>query len=111
MPTRTLAKTDAHAVNFETVKAMSFFEALMLICFGAAWPASIYRSYKSQTTAGKSLAFLIIVEIGYISGIIYKLSSSFDNIIWLYILNAIMVLADIALYWKNYQRQNCNKTA
>jgi hypothetical protein len=87
---------------------MNFFEALMLICFGAAWPASIYRSYKSQTTAGKSLAFLIIVEIGYISGIIYKLSSNFDHIIWLY---AVMVLVDITLYGKNYQRQNRNKTA
>jgi hypothetical protein len=40
----------------------------MLVCFGAAWPASIYRSWTSRTVAGKSLVFLIIVFAGYIAG-------------------------------------------
>ena len=44
----------------------------MLICFGAAWPFSIYKSLKSKSTAGKSLIFLIVVEVGYIAGIIHK---------------------------------------
>ena len=82
---------------------MSFFEALMLICFGAAWPVSIYRSYKSRVTSGKSLAFLVIVEVGYLSGIVYKVSSNMDHIVWLYVLNAVMVLVDIGLYRRNYR--------
>ncbi len=73
----------------------------MLICFGAAWPASIYRSFVSRTTAGKSLAFLLIVEAGYIAGIFHKVHHSRDIVIYLYILNAIMVFADILLYWRN----------
>ena len=82
---------------------MSFFEALMLICFGAAWPVSIYRSYKSRVTSGKSVGFLIIIEVGYLSGIVYKVSSNLDHIVWLYVLNAVMVLVDICLYRRNYR--------
>ena len=80
---------------------MSIFEIIMLVCFGAAWPASIYRSYVSRATAGKSLAFLLIIEAGYVAGIFHKLSNDPDLVIYLYILNGIMVFADIILYWRN----------
>jgi len=73
----------------------------MLICFGVAWPFSIYRSWKSKSIAGKSLPFLIVVMIGYISGTTHKLLFSMDHIIYLYIANAIMVFIDIMLYLKN----------
>jgi len=79
----------------------NIFEIIMLICFGAAWPASIYRSYVSRTTAGKSLLFLLIVEVGYVAGIFHKVLNSRDLVIYLYILNGIMVFADILLYWRN----------
>ncbi len=80
---------------------MSIFEALMLICFGAAWPLSIYRSWRSRATAGKSVFFLYVVFAGYISGIIHKLLHSRDLVIWLYIANGIMVAIDIFLYHRN----------
>ena len=80
---------------------MSIFEITMLICFGAAWPASIYRSYVSRTTAGKSLLFLVIIEIGYFAGVFHKVFYSYDLVIYLYIVNGIMVFADIMLYWRN----------
>ncbi|MCF7955558.1 MAG: hypothetical protein K9M75_07140 [Phycisphaerae bacterium] len=80
---------------------MSIFEIIMLICFGAAWPASLYRSWVSRATAGKSLLFLLIVEAGYIAGIFHKFLHSRDIVIYLYILNAVMVLADIMLYVRN----------
>lgn len=80
---------------------MSIFEIIMLICFGAAWPASIYRSYVSRTTAGKSLLFLLIVEVGYIAGIFHKVLNSPDLVIYLYVLNGIMVFVDMMLYWRN----------
>ena len=80
---------------------MSAFEILMLLCFGAAWPLSIYKSFTSRQNAGKSLWFLCVIVIGYAAGILHKLLYSFDRVIYLYILNGLMVLADIALYLRN----------
>lgn len=80
---------------------MSIFEIIMLLCFGAAWPFSIYKSYKSTSTAGKSLLFLVVVEIGYISGILNKVFYHPDNVIYLYFFNLFMVLIDMLLYIRN----------
>jgi hypothetical protein len=84
---------------------MSIFEVIMLVCFGAAWPISIYKSYKSRKNSGKSVAFLFIIILGYISGVIHKLLYSFDLVIYLYLLNSIMVSVDIALYFRNKKLQ------
>ncbi|MCK5505092.1 MAG: hypothetical protein KAJ10_08005, partial [Thermodesulfovibrionia bacterium] len=70
-------------------------------CFGFAWPLSIYRSYKSGTNAGKSLPFLYVVFFGYVSGTLHKIIYNFDPVIILYILNGLMVLIDIMLYYRN----------
>jgi hypothetical protein len=80
---------------------MSIFEAVMLICFGVAWPVSIYKSWKSRTCAGKSVIFLYIVAIGYAAGITHKILYSPDWVIALYILNGLMVIIDILLYYRN----------
>jgi hypothetical protein len=80
---------------------MSIFEIVMLLCFGAAWPVSIYKSYKSKKTEGKSVMFLFIIFIGYISGILHKLLYSYDKVIILYIFNSILVSIDIALFYNN----------
>lgn len=85
---------------------MSIFEIIMLVCFGAAWPMSIYRSYVSRTTAGKSLLFLLIVDIGYIAGILHKIKYDFDMVIYLYMLNAVMVFVDISLFYRNRRIEN-----
>jgi hypothetical protein len=77
------------------------FEAIMLICFGIAWPFSIYRSYTSRSTNGKSLIFLVIVIIGYVAGITNKILTGMDYVIYLYILNTIMVTIDSLLYIRN----------
>ncbi len=80
---------------------MSPFEAIMLVCFGSAWPFSIYKSYKSKSVKGKSLGFLIIIFIGYLCGIIHKIFYHFDGVILLYVLNFIMVGIDIILFLRN----------
>ena len=80
---------------------MSVFEIIMLVCFGAAWPVSIWKSYTSRQTGGKSLGFLIIILVGYVAGIVHKLLHSNDAVIYLYILNALMVSVDIGLYFRN----------
>ncbi len=80
---------------------MSVFEAMMLICFGAAWPFSIWKSYRSRSNKGKSLLFIVIVEIGYASGITHKVLYNYDFVLWLYILNFLLVMTDILLFWRN----------
>ncbi|MDY0132719.1 MAG: hypothetical protein RBR53_08625 [Desulforegulaceae bacterium] len=80
---------------------MSFFEILMLLCFGSAWPASIYKSYTSGNNSGKSLAFMLIVLTGYVSGVFHKIFFHYDNVIWLYVFNSILVSIDVGLYFRN----------
>lgn len=77
----------------------------MLLCFGAAWPFSIYRSWRSGTSAGKSIVFLYVIVAGYLAGIIHKVSHNFDAVTWLYALNALMVGIDIALYYRNFRAE------
>ena len=76
------------------------FEFGMLFCFGICWPVSIYKLLKSKRTEGKSLLFLIIVFIGYLSGLAHKIIYNYDFVIILYLSNAILVFVDIVLYLK-----------
>ncbi|MBN1672930.1 MAG: hypothetical protein JXR37_17930 [Kiritimatiellae bacterium] len=80
---------------------MSIFEIIMLVCFGAAWPFSIYRSYTSRTNKGKSVLFLAVVLAGYVAGVLHKLFYLCDPVIYLYLLNGLMVALDILLYTRN----------
>lgn len=80
---------------------MSILEIIMLLCFGAAWPFSIWKSYSSRSNRGKSIWFLAVIFIGYVSGALHKFFYSFDAVIWLYLLNGLMVLADMLLYFRN----------
>jgi len=77
------------------------FEILMLICFGFAWPTSIYKSLKSKSVEGKSELFLYVIIAGYIFGILHKIFNTPDFVIFLYALNALMVSIDLILYYKN----------
>jgi hypothetical protein len=79
----------------------SVFEALMLIAFGVSWPFSIVRSIKARSAEGKSLLYLILLGLAYVSGILHKLIINLDIVIVLYIINFIMVNIDIALYLRN----------
>lgn len=85
----------------------SFFEVVMLVCFGAAWPFSLVKSFRSRSVAGKSLPFLAIVLLGYLSGILHKLLFQLDVVVWLYALNGAMVATDIGLFWRNARYEKC----
>lgn len=90
---------------------MSVFEIVMLLSFGAAWPFSIYKSYRSKSTRGKSIVFLMIVLIGYIAGILHKYLYHFDMVVVFYFLNLTLVMLDCVLFFwnKNWERKNKNK--
>ena len=88
-----------------------FLEILMIVSFGASWPLNVIKSYKVRTTKGKSLAFLCLIFFGYIAGIASKFlnpayMSQFSEkwyVLFFYVLNFIMVGADIMLYARNYK--------
>ena len=85
------------------------FEIIMVLCFGASWPMNIMRSYRARTAKGKSLAFLIMISIGYVAGIISKFlnesyMASFASkwyVLVFYFINLVMVCIDMALYFRN----------
>jgi hypothetical protein len=90
--------TDAdHAI----LRPMSAFEIIMLLCFGAAWPVSLWKSWTSRTNAGKSVLYLFVIVAGYIAGIIHKLLHSPDLVTVLYALNMTMVSTDIVFWFRN----------
>ena len=80
---------------------MGIFEFMMLLCFGASWPFSITKSLKSRSTKGKSLGFMLLVELGYVFGIIHKLLYSLDWVVWGYVALFCVVGFDICLYFRN----------
>lgn len=80
---------------------LSIFEILMLVCFGLAWPFSIYRSLTSRAIEGKSPIFLLVVILGYIAGISNKIFVKYDGVVYLYVLNLLMVATDLGLYMRN----------
>ena len=47
----------------------SFFETIMLVCFGLSWPINVIKAYKARTAKATSLPFIILIFTGYISGI------------------------------------------
>lgn len=82
----------------------------MLVCFGASWPFSVYKTWKTKTSQGKSLIFLVLVIIGYLGGITHKILYSRDIVIYLYVLNTLLVSADLMLCLK-YARRTATPVA
>ena len=80
---------------------MGIFEFLMLVCFGFSWPFSIAKSIRSRSAKGKSIMFMLLVELGYVFGIIHKILNNNNWVIWMYIALFFVVAVDIALYFRN----------
>lgn len=84
-------------------------EVIMIVSFGVSWPFNVVKSYKARTAKGKSLLFLCLIFFGYIAGIVSKiLNESYMAsisekwyVLFFYVLNLIMVGADLILYFRN----------
>jgi hypothetical protein len=87
------------------VEIAEIFEAMMLTCFGMAWPFSIYKMLKSKCSDGKSLLFLFIIFLGYVFGILFQIFGEFDIVLVLYVFNALIVSLDCILVIY-YRRKN-----
>ena len=85
---------------------MGIFEFLMLFCFGFSWPFAIAKSLRSRSTKGKSLMFMLLIELGYIFGIVHKVLNNFNWVTWVYVVLFMIVGFDVYLYWRNrrYER-------
>ena len=87
------------------------FEIIMIVSFGASWPLNVMKSYRARTTKGKSLPFLLLIFFGYIAGIVSKLVNPTYMeaigqkwyVLFFYVLNFIMVGADLLMYVRNYR--------
>ncbi|MCF0136485.1 MAG: hypothetical protein HUJ69_08710 [Lachnospiraceae bacterium] len=80
----------------------SVFEAIMLISFGFSWPVNAVKAYKLRTAKSTSLAFLLLIEVGYVCGILAKiLSGNINYVIFFYILNFVIVSSNIIIYFRN----------
>jgi len=86
---------------------MGIFEFLMLVCFGASWPFSILKSIRSRSAKGKSIMFMVLVELGYVFGIVHKLLYSRNWVIWAYVVLFLVVGIDIFLYFRNARFDRC----
>ena len=86
-------------------------EAIMLILFGISWPFNLLKSIKTKSTKGKSLLFLILIDLGYIAGITSKFFST--TFVWetdwwvfaIYVINFLFVTADLVMYFINKSRE------
>lgn len=87
---------------------MSIFETGMLVCFGISWPLNLIKSWRSRTAKGQSLWFLLVIFVGYVSGITHKILYSPDIVMALYVLNLLMVTANIAVFFRNKKLDKSN---
>jgi hypothetical protein len=86
-------------------------EAVMLICFGVAWPLANLRMLRSGRAEGKGMAFTAIILCGYIAGALAKLAwataaHTLPLVFWLYVLNTVSVGGNLLLQWRLGSRRN-----
>ena len=77
-------------------------ETIMLICFGFSWPINLMKAYRARTAKGTSLTFLLLIELGYIAGIMAKIiSGNIHYVLAVYLLNFLLVALNLAVYARN----------
>lgn len=111
-----IAGTAKNNYKESDIKMAEILETIMIVSFGCSWPLNVIKSYKARTTKGKSLAFLCLIFFGYIAGITSKfinpeyMANIGENwyVVFFYILNFIMVGADLVMYVRNYKLDKKN---
>ncbi len=77
-------------------------EALMLTCFGLAWPIANIRMLRTGRAEGKGLTFTLVILCGYLAGAAAKMVlatavTPLAPVFWLYVLNATSVSTNLGL--------------
>ena len=78
------------------------FEIGMMLCFAAAWPFNIARSWKARTAVVTSPWFMLVIELGYVLGMMNKYVNNDVNYVFaFYVLDCVLVLIGLAIYARN----------
>ena len=95
-------------------------EILMVALFGASWPFNIIRAYKARTTKGTSLCFTLLIAVGYVMGIVSKITASVSHgegywtflkvfAFVFYCINLCMLVVSICIYFRNKKLDEIKK--
>ena len=78
------------------------FEIGMMLCFAAAWPFNIVRAWRARTAVGTSPWFMLVIELGYVLGMMNKYVNNDVNYVFaFYVLDFVLVLIGLAIYARN----------
>ena len=83
----------------------TLLEAVMIGCFGIAWPIANLRMLRSGRAEGKGVLFTMIIFCGYLAGVVAKLlpmsaGHALQPVFWLYAINTASVGANLVLQWQ-----------
>ena len=81
--------------------ASACLEALMLICFGLAWPLGNLRMLRTRRPLGPGIMVTSLILCGYLAGALAKLAATGDApyslLLWFYLANAASVAVNLIL--------------
>jgi len=85
------------------VQISELLEIIMVLSFGLSWPLNVRKAYRARTTKGSSLGFLMLIEFGYVCGIVGKLVGGTWKwyVLFFYCLNFLVVGSAVAVYFRN----------
>ncbi len=87
-------------------------ESTMLICFGLSWPMNLAKNIKAKSAKNMSLQFILLIITGYIAGITAKIyTHRFNYVLAVYLLNLIIVSANVIVFFINRRYDRQAKTA
>lgn len=77
-------------------------ETIMLVAFGLSWPINVYKNLRAKTAKSMSLWFIVLIISGYLAGIAAKvISGRINYVLVVYIINTVMVSANLLIYFIN----------
>ncbi len=86
-------------------------ETIMLLCFGLSWPVSLVKNIRARSAKGMSLPFTLLIMMGYVAGIIAKISSgAVHYVLLVYFWNLLLVSMNLVVYGINKQYDRKSKS-
>lgn len=87
---------------YQAMTLPDVLEAVMLVCFGVAWPCATFRLLRTGRAQSNGLVFTVIILCGYVFGaaskeLIAMRGAQLAPVFWLYALNAASVGLNLAL--------------
>ncbi len=86
----------------EENKMAELLESTMLICFGLSWPMNLAKNIRARSARNMSLQFILLIITGYVAGISAKIyNHRFNYVLVVYLLNLVVVSANVVVYFIN----------